>query len=257
MFNIEEFDIKLETKKIGRNFIYTEEIDSTNKFLLDESDELAHGTTVLSEEQTAGRGRLNRPWFSGRGLNLTFSVLLNEKLDKYNPNHLSLASALAVAGAIENLYQLKTDLKWPNDVLVDNKKISGILLESSSKGSELEKIVIGIGINVNQTKFTDEYRITPTSIKSEAKKEIKRERLLSEVLNLLEDILKQLRKSPKIILEEWRDKCRMIGEHIKLEIDEEKKFGIFYDIDANGYLILKVGDKLEKITSGDITVRNK
>lgn len=255
MFNIEDFDIKLETSSIGRNFIYCEEVNSTNKYLLDNTAKLFHGTTIFSEFQEEGKGRLKRPWLSAKDQNLTFSVLLNKSLTKYNPNHINLAASLAVSTAIENLYQLKTDLKWPNDVLIKNKKVSGILLESSSNGEEIEKIVIGIGVNGNQTKFVGDFKIQPTSVKFELKREIKRERLLSEILNVLEELLDDVRKHPKKILDEWRDKCRMIGEPVIIETGTEKKYGIFYDIDANGFMILKSGDKIEKITSGDITIK--
>lgn len=255
MFNIEDFDIKLDTKYLGRNFIYSEEIPSTNSFLLSNSENYNHGTTILSEFQNEGKGRLNRPWFSNKGQNLTFSILLSKNLNKYNPNHLSLAASLAVSYTIENLHQLKTNLKWPNDVLIENKKVSGILLQSSSHGSELEKIVIGIGINVNQTKFIGDFNLQPTSVKFELKREVQRERLLSEILNVFEDLIKNPMDCSKKILEDWREKCKMIGEPVTIEVGGEKKYGIFYDLDANGFLILKSGDKIEKITSGDVSIR--
>ncbi|MBK7106197.1 MAG: biotin--[acetyl-CoA-carboxylase] ligase [Ignavibacteriae bacterium] len=255
MFNIEEFDLKLETSFIGRNFIYVEEVNSTNEYLNTESENLENGTVLLSEFQIDGKGRLNRKWFSTKSQNLTFSILLNKKLDKVNLNHINLAASLAVANSIENLFQLKTELKWPNDILVKNKKLSGILLESTYNGAKLEKLIIGIGINVNQTKFEGEYKIKPTSLKFEVKKEISRERLLSEILNNFEMNLIELKTNSKRILNEWRDKCRMIGEHITIDSNNQILHGIFYDIDANGFMILKIGDKLEKITSGDISVK--
>ncbi|MCB9209028.1 MAG: biotin--[acetyl-CoA-carboxylase] ligase [Ignavibacteriales bacterium] len=255
MFNIENFDIKLETENLGRNFIYTEEISSTNSYLMKSNDEFLHGTTILSEFQNQGKGRINRPWFSEKGQNLTFSVLLKNDLEKYNPNHISLAASLAVSNSIENLFQLKTELKWPNDVLVNSKKVSGILLESTSMGSSLEKIIIGFGVNVNQTKFIGEFKIRPTSIKFELRKEVTRERLLSEILNTFEEILNEMSKGSKKLLDDWREKCRMIGEHIMINVGDEKKSGIFYDIDANGLMILKVGEDFEKIKNGDVLVR--
>ncbi|PID58975.1 MAG: biotin--[acetyl-CoA-carboxylase] ligase [Ignavibacteriae bacterium] len=255
MFNIEDFDIKLETNTIGRNFIYTEEISSTNEFLLKNSENFDNGTIVLSEFQEEGRGRFKRPWLSNKGENLTFSILLKENLSAFNPNHVNLMSSLTISLAIENLYQLKPSLKWPNDVLINNKKVCGILMEANSKGSELKSIVIGIGLNANQTKFSGEYRVTPTSIQHEVKRVISRERFLSEFLNIFEEQLWELSKNPKKMLDDWRERCRLIGEKIAIEDDGEKKYGIFYDIDANGMMILKIGDKLEKIINGDISIR--
>lgn len=254
MFNIENFDIKLETEIIGRNFIFSEESESSNTYLLDNKTNLKNGTVFLTEFQHNGKGRLKRPWHSNKGQNLTFSILLNENISEYNTNYINLAASLAVSSAIENLYQLKTILKWPNDVLVEKKKISGILLESTSKLNSIEQIVVGIGINVNQTKFVGDFRIQPTSIKFELKKEVNRERLLSEILNSFEEYIEQSKDNSKLFLDEWRDRCRMIGEHVTVETSIEKKFGIFYDIDSNGLMILKSGDKIEKINTGDIAI---
>ncbi|MCP5061122.1 MAG: biotin--[acetyl-CoA-carboxylase] ligase, partial [Ignavibacteriae bacterium] len=128
MFKIEEFDIKLNTKFIGRNFVYANSVTSTNTYLAENSKILPNGSVILSEFQTDGKGRLKRSWYSNEGENLTFSILLNNDINELNLNHLNLATSLAVSSSIENLYQLKTDLKWPNDVLINKKKVSGILL---------------------------------------------------------------------------------------------------------------------------------
>ena len=183
MLEIEKFDLKLNTDIIGRNFIYAEEIDSTNTYLLD-NKKLPDGTVVFAEKQTKGKGRKERIWHSAKDQNLTFSILLSNK--KYlgkTVNLINLASSLAVAQSIENLFQLNTNLKWPNDVLIKDKKVSGILLEASSLGSKIERLVIGIGINVNQNLFQGSFNIPPTSIKIETNENIERERLLADVLN--------------------------------------------------------------------------
>ena len=106
MFNIEEFDIKLDTDYLGRNFVYVEEVDSTNKFLLQTKEYQENGTVLLAENQTDGRGRLNRTWLSNKEQNLTFSILSNEGINPSLINIINLASSLAVAQSIENLYQL-------------------------------------------------------------------------------------------------------------------------------------------------------
>lgn len=255
MFNLEKFDIKLETEIIGRNFIYSDEIDSTNTELLSGKQQYKkNGTVLLAEKQLSGKGRKSRTWQSAKGLNLTFSILLsNEILSNLNPNHINLVASLAVAEAIENLYQLRTELKWPNDILINKKKVAGILIETSIKGRNVERIVIGIGINLNQISFQGDFNFPPTSLKLEVNAEIDRETMLAEILNIFEEQLFSLEKSPENILNEWRSKCKMIGDKITITENEKIKTGIFHDIDENGYLLLKRNNTIEKIHFGDVS----
>jgi len=255
MFELEYFDIKLETDFIGRNFIYCDEIESTNTELLAGKQQYKKtGTVLLAEKQLAGKGRKDRTWQSARGLNLTFSILLmKDVLSGINVNLLNLAASLAVASAIENLYQLKTELKWPNDVLINKKKVSGILTETTIKGTKIERVVIGIGINLNQIVFQGEFNFPPTSLKLELGNNIEREIILAEILNIFEGLLLELESKPKAILNEWRAKCQMIGDKITITENDEVKSGIFHDIDENGYLLLKRKDSIEKIHFGDVS----
>jgi len=255
MFDLENFDIKLETEFIGRNFIYCDEIESTNRELLAGKQQYKKtGTVLLAEKQLAGKGRKDRTWQSARGLNLTFSVLLmKDVLSGININHVNLAASLAVASAIENLHQLKTELKWPNDVLIDKKKVCGILTETSIKGTKIERVVIGFGINLNQIVFQGDFYFPPTSLKLELKDDIDRENMLAEILNNFEELLLDLESKPNVILNEWRNKCQMIGDKITITENDKVKKGIFYDIDDNGYLLLKRNDSIEKIHFGDVS----
>lgn len=254
MFNLEIFDIKLETEVIGRNFIYCDEINSTNSELLAGKQQYKkNGTVLLAEKQLSGKGRKNRTWQSAKGLNLTFSILLTkESLASININHLNFAASLAVANAIENLFQLKTELKWPNDVLINKKKVSGILTESSIKGSKVERVVVGIGLNLNQVAFQGEFNFPPTSLKLEAGDTIDRENMLAEILNNFEELLLELSNKPENILNDWRVKCKMIGDKISITENDKIKTGIFHDIDENGYLLLKINDSIQKIHFGDV-----
>lgn len=254
VFNLEAFDIKLDTEYIGRNFIYSEEVSSTNAFLLDKAAGNIHGTTLLAEKQNKGHGRKERMWYSMKGLNLTFSILLtNKKYFTKKFNLINFAAGLAVALSIENLYQLRTELKWPNDILINGKKVSGILIESVSKGDKLERVIVGIGLNVNQTTFQGNYNIQPASIKNEIGHSIEREMLLAELLNVFEEILEQIVTNPEWVLKEWKERCRMIGEKISITENNEVKNGIFDDIDEDGFLILKSNKKTEKIYFGEVS----
>ncbi len=256
MFSIEVFDIKLDTEFIGRNFIYCEEVDSTNSVLFDKSNKFnQNGTVLLAEKQTQGKGRKNRIWYSAKDQNLTFSILINSK--KYlsvNPNIINFGTSLAVALSIENLYQLRVNLKWPNDVLLNGKKAAGILLETSSRGNKLEKIVIGVGLNVNQTFFQGNFNFQPTSIKAELNRLIEREKILAEILNNFEEILEKVENESKWILNDWRSHCNLIGDKISVTEGNTTKYGIFEDIDDEGYLLLKSDNKIERIHFGDVSI---
>lgn len=257
LFKIDEFDIKLDTEIIGRNFIYCDEVDSTNSYLnMKESDKLTNGTILLAEYQTNGRGRKNRIWHSQKGQNLTFSILLNDK--KYFPanlNILNFTCSLSLASILESHYRVKASVKWPNDVLLNSKKTAGILLESVFDGSRIRKIVIGMGINVNQTAFTSKYIFPPTSIKTELGRFVNREILLADFLNLFEELLYKTIEHPVVILNEWRQRCDMIGKRVSIVENELMKDGIFEDIDSNGFLLLKSKGKTETIHFGDVSVR--
>ena len=256
MFNLEDFDIKLNTEFLGRNFIYIEEIDSTNKFLFNkENNQNINGTVVLAEKQTHGKGRKDRVWYSAPESNLTFSLLITK--DKFllkSTNQINFAVSLDVANAIENLYQLKTEVKWPNDVLINGKKTCGILLEASSQAKKIDRLVIGIGINVNQNSFQGVFNYPPTSIRIELGRNVEREKFLAEILNLMEELFEKLKLDKNEVLNDWKSKCRMIGERISVKEDEKEKFGLFYDIDEDGFLILETKEGREKIHFGDVTL---
>lgn len=256
MFNIEKFDIKLDTDTIGRNFIYSEEVESTNSLLLNKENKFNFdGTVILAEKQNSGRGRKDRVWYSAKGQNLTYSILLtNKKYFDKSFNLINFSTSLSAAISIENLFQLRTELKWPNDILINGKKTAGILVESTSKGSKIERVAIGMGINVNQSIFQGSFNIEPTSIRNEINEIVDRENLLAELLNNFEEQLIRIKNDPAGLMHDWKSRCRMIGEKISVVEDEKTKYGIFDDIDENGFLLLKSNDKIERIHYGDVSL---
>ncbi|MGE5351639.1 MAG: biotin--[acetyl-CoA-carboxylase] ligase [Acidobacteriota bacterium] len=257
MFNFEDFEIKLDTDVIGRNFIYCEEVESTNALLLeDESDMNQDGTVLLAEKQNNGRGRKDRKWYSAKDQNLTFSILLKRRINEKKVNLINFAAALAVSYTLENLFQIRVNLKWPNDVLIGRSKIAGILMESTIRGNKINKLVIGIGFNVNQSMFQGAFIIPPTSIHRELNQEVERERVLSDLLNNFENLLERIDENPEGVLNDWKERCRMLGEKITIQDENLTKSGIFEDVDEQGFLLLRTDrDTVEKIHFGDVSLR--
>lgn len=255
MFNYENFNIKLETKYLSTNFVYVEDLESTNSFLLNNPEFKEDGTVVLAEYQSKGKGRKERSWVSEKGKNLTFSILLTKKFELSKIQLLSIYSSLAVSKAMENLFQIDTKFKWPNDILVGGRKICGILLENSFIGTNLEKIVVGIGLNVNQMSFPGEYNIAPTSVQREFRYEASRESLLSEIFNIMEEMLDNFPNNSRQMLAEWSAKCSMIGDKINVVGENFVKHGIFEGIDSNGNMILRTLDGEEILNYGEISIQ--
>lgn len=256
MLSIEEFDIKLETELIGRNFTYLQEVESTNRYVLDSSNGIKYdGSVVFAEFQSAGRGRLDRKWLSSKEQNLTFTILLDlTQREIRHPQLLNFVASLAVARSIENLHMIKTNLKWPNDVLIGTKKVAGILCESVSQGSSISRVAVGIGVNVNQANFSSGYMIEPTSVRMELKQYVSREKLLSEILNNFESNLIKLESYPVQLVNEWKQFCKMLGDKITVKAGEKEFTGLFDDVTVEGHLVLI--DNMEDIhfiSFGDVS----
>jgi BirA family biotin operon repressor/biotin-[acetyl-CoA-carboxylase] ligase len=215
---------------------------------------LQNGTVVLAEKQRKGRGRLERAWESAKGLDLTFSILVNDRYClKAAPAAVNFGTAVAVANAISSLFQLQTRVKWPNDVLINKKKVAGILIETSLIGNSLKKYVIGIGINVNQNNFQGDYRVQPTSIALEFGETVEREKLLAGFLNA-EEMFELANTNPGKVFDEWREKCDMIGDRITIDQNGKLVSGIFDDVDELGNILLTTSAGIQKISSGDLLI---
>lgn len=240
-----------KNKLIGKKIIHLRKTASTNDAcgnLISKNAE--EGTVVIADEQTKGRGRFKRQWHSPNKDGLYFSILL--KPDK-NLNHsfLSLCSGLAAANCIKKLFKLNAKIKWPNDILINSRKISGILIEK--KGSF---VIAGIGINVNNklSSFTAELRNKATSIFIETKKNADKEIFLSKLLEEFERIyIAFLKRENNILIKKIISISDTMGKNIKIRNGDSFYEGYAIGIDESGALILKLkNDKIIKIYSGEI-----
>lgn len=175
----------LKTKFLAQNIIHLEKIDSTQKYIR-KAENLLDGTLVVTDFQTNGIGTHDRRWISGEKENIIISFVLNPKCNISKLTNITVILAESMIKAIQNTYKIKLDIKIPNDIVYNNKKLGGILTESIIEGEIAKKIYVGIGINLNEEKFPEEIKDIATSLKIEFKNEYSREKILSEFLNIFE-----------------------------------------------------------------------
>jgi len=250
----------LKTDFIGQKIHYFSKVTSTNdiakKLAVKEAKE---GTVVIAEVQSRGKGRLGRKWVSPKG-GIWFSVILRPKVSPQEALKLTFMTAAAVAKAIKKMFVLNAEVKWPNDVLLDGKKVCGILTEMSTRDDAVDFVVVGIGINanVNVDLFPEDLRSAVTSLKEEMAEEVELERFLRVLLEELEHHYKVfIRKEFDLILEEWRSLTKLLGAYVEVVSFEEKFEGWAIDVDSSGALIIRLRDgTLKKVISGDVTYRS-
>lgn len=256
MFTERELRRGLKTKTFG-NKIYTfQTIDSTNncgKVLAGVG--ATEGVVVIAEEQTAGKGRLGRTWQANAGENLTFSLLLRPRVSPDVLNLLPLYVAVAAAEAIERASNLRIDCKWPNDLLVNNKKIGGILIEGSVKDNLVEHVVIGLGINVNQTQFSGDFNTKATSLRLESREQIDRTKLFREIISTLETRYKEYAKTAfRAIIPLWEKRSTMLGKSILVSQSGNVFSGTVRGLSPEGGLVLETNGSTKVLFAGDVTI---
>jgi len=257
MIDKSQITSQLNTKTFGHTVFPFKTIDSTNTFAKQlQSDKAPHGTVVITEEQTSGRGRLQRNWVSPAGENLLFSIILYPDFGMEKISLLPFAGSLAIADAIETITGLSATCKWPNDVLINGKKVCGMLLESSHGNSIQDKIVLGIGLNVNQEEFSEELKFKASSLKIESGTIINRVALLQKILEELENRYNQLAHFPaQRILNDWRMKALLFGKKITVLESEFSFSATAIDIAEDGSLIIETVDgRKRNIFAGDVSL---
>lgn len=248
-----EIQSGLKASRLGRKIILLDTAASTNDAAWGYAGQAdCDGLCVLAEQQTAGRGRRGRTWHSQSGQSILFSLLLSPNAGSLSL--LSLAAPVAVAETISLTCGLDAAVKWPNDVLIDGRKVAGILIESRKSGGQ-EFFVVGIGINVHQDKafFNAQPMDTPaTSLDIESGRQIDRNQFIKTMLEQLEYRFSTPSES---IVEEWKRRNRQIGERIQLESDGKLYSGTCVGIDpAEGLIIQLDGGGIRMFSAATSTV---
>ena len=254
-----EITANLKTKVIGKRVHYFEEIDSTQNFAQQiASDEKENGAIIIAEKQTSGRGRLNRKWTSPKG-GISFSIIIHPKFDVSSSTLIPILCAVALSKSIKSILGIETQVKWPNDITMNGKKVAGILVDASFQANNIEYLILGIGINfdIDVKKIEKKLSKTPNfyGINSLRKKDDKTppKLLLKEFLLQLEKNLSQLDNGEKTkIIREWMKKASGIGKKITINTENGKISGISQGIDNDGALKLKTRKEIKKIFVGDV-----
>ncbi|MCX7765653.1 MAG: biotin--[acetyl-CoA-carboxylase] ligase [Candidatus Sumerlaeia bacterium] len=259
--NIKQY---LRTQFIGKECICLKEIDSTNNYALKlmKSNIVSNGTLIISNHQTAGRGRRGKKWFSAKGKALLFTVIFTELKQNIHLPMLTFVGALSVAeGILQNYPQLKPVIRWPNDVLINGKKVAGILAETLSDYKTSDKAnsgaILGIGININQTQsdLPEEIADSAGSLFMFVRRRISRLKILISVLEQMEKLY--------VALEEGQDKkiwtklkkiSSTLGKGVRIKTPDERIVtGTAIDIETDGALVVRLDSGQQmKFYSGDI-----
>jgi len=258
--DMDELKKHLATKVIGQRVEYHERIPSTTaagKELCASCDVAdLHGTVILAEEQTGGTGRLGRAWVSPPG-GIWFTVILAPKIPVDRIFMVTMAGSLAVARAIRKEYDLGALIKWPNDILLGDRKVGGLLLEVSSTGPRVNACFLGIGIdaNVPLSALSPELRQTVTSLSAELGRDVAREPFLAGVLWELEIRLNLLEAGEyETVAREWRSLSSTLGRRVRITTLSRSFEGEAVDIDEFGALIVrKDSGAVERVIAGDCT----
>lgn len=248
---------KLETDG-SWNVIYLDSVDSTNTFAkLEAGKGATDHTLIIADFQTAGRGRRGRGFESARGQGIFMSLLLRPDFQPSQASMITLVAGLAVRRAILEVTGLETQIKWPNDLVINGRKLCGILTEMSAKPERIEYLVAGIGVNVNQEAFSKELLNVATSVLLETGKKYERAILIEEILRWFEYYYGQFLKTCDLsyLKEEYNSHMINFGGEVIVEQGTEKYSAIATGIDDDGELLIERAGVPGKVLSGEVSVR--
>ena len=255
-----EIQFGLETKTLGKMIHYRESVESTQKIAHQLANEGAEeGTLVIAEEQVSGKGRLMRSWHSPKFSGIWMSLILRPKIPLHQAPQLTLLAAVAVAQAIEDVTELQPQIKWPNDLLINRRKVTGILTEMQAESDRIHSVIIGIGMNINQQKedFPEDLQEKASSLSIESGVKISRAKVIQRVLLRLEDLYTlYLQEGFMPIKLLWESYAISLGQILKASTVNDTIVGKALGITDAGVLLLEDNQgTIHSIYSADIEIQ--
>lgn len=249
----------LTTEKFARNYIYFDETDSTNLQAKRAGEgDAPHGSLFVADCQLTGRGRRGRNWDSPKGSSIFMTYLFRPEIEIGVVSRLTIVAALAVANAINKAPGISAGIKWPNDVVVNGKKVCGILTEMSSEGMDINYVVCGIGINVNNKSFSEDLKDKATSIFLETGIKYDRAKLIADITNELEVLYNEFIKTGELtnILDEYNSLLVNCGKQVLVIENNSSAEYEAVGLQPDGSLRVKANDgSIRDIISGEVSVR--
>ncbi len=259
IFSAEEIQMDLPTEILGNKIVYKDTVTSTNTIAKDMAVKgEPEGTVIIGNHQTAGKGRLGRTWVSPSGTGIWMSVILRPDIVPTQAPFITILAALAVARSIEQVAEIKPGIKWPNDIVLNKKKVCGILTEMSAEIERVNHIVVGIGINVNidAEQYPEKLRNSATSIKIVTGKKIDRKQLVQRILENFEAIYIQSQTERESLLEQYRNYSLTLDHQVKVIWQNRETEGKAIEITEDGELLVETNNgKVIKVFSGEVSVR--
>lgn len=247
------------TKWAGREAAYFDEVDSTNTLVRALAEKGApHGTLVVADRQTGGKGRRGRTWESPGGEGIWMSLMLRPKMNPVNASMLTLIMALAAEKGIREVTGMECQIKWPNDLVLNKKKICGILTEMSTDQMEIQYVIIGIGINVCQETFPDEIKATATSLYLESGERIARSKIIGATMAAFEEYYEIFMETEDMsgLIEQYNQKLVNLNNEVCILAPDGEFRGISTGINRTGGLMVRLKDGSEtEVISGEVSVR--
>ena len=254
----EEIQAVLRGDIIGREVIFYEVTGSTNDRVMEIGAGGLEGTVVIADAQEHGRGRFGREWISPPRVNLYFTVLLKPLFSPKEAAIITLMAVVATVSAIREYTGLNSVIKWPNDILIGNKKVGGILTEMKSDMDRIEFIAVGVGINVNMplSMLPRSLRPFTTSLRLEKGVPVNRVELLGAILASLEHWYKGiLRGRKKALISKWKHFDSTIGKKVSVKTQDRVISGTAEGISDEGELIVRLfSGAVEKVCAGEVTI---
>lgn len=246
----------LSTRDLGRTIHYEDSLASTNALAFELATEGAfHGEVVIAEEQTAGKGRRGRSWVSPPGKNLYFSVVLRPELAPQRASELTLVAAVALCETLREA-GVHAQIKWPNDLEINGKKVAGILTELSAETDKVRFVVLGIGVNLNlgAGDLPAELAQTATSLKLERGQSVPRALFTAALWTKLEQWLDRHAEGGfELVRAAWKSMAQTLGQDVLVRSEQRELRGVAEDIDAQGALLVRTSDgALERVLAGDV-----